>query len=311
MRTVVFIIATVFIALYPLDSFAEEQAASLFQEGLACFEQIDFTCARNKLSKAEALESESQPGSKTHIEILKHLANTQAALSDQDSAVESFKKLLLYQPDFRLGEEDVSPKIMRLFTLALESIKPVEEIPAEPEFVEGDVEFLAGEMEIVYTPPPDPFEKQHRFSAGIETSAAFLLGDDTDSYNHGLLVEGGFRGRIIKGFHLGGALVYQFHKDKNSEGDIHLLGAALEPSYCFEFRSYSIDIAGNLGLATFGRGNINDELSLLFRLKFAALYRITPQISLGLIAGPGSAVLLSRKAASYFITTGLIFKGSF
>ena len=75
-------------------------------------------------------------------------------------------------------------------------------------------------------------------------------------------------------------------------------------------KSWGIKLPVGLGPAFYGRGNLSDEIGLMWRVDPEGYVRIVDNLSLCFKAGPGGVVLFDRPASSYFMTLGITIAGT-
>jgi len=294
---------------------ASQEAEKLFQAGLICFGEIDFECALENLKKAEEIEAAHNPDSRRHVEILRYLAYTQIALEDNESALDSFSRLLEAAPEYRLNAAEESPKIIMLFEAALARRKP--EVEEKQTRIEGEVTIPTGEIEIIVKQTskegkkPEPFSSLPGLIFGGELGAAFTFGEDSDYYHPGISVETYAAVKVHSNVHLGGALYYMFLPDKADAGAFNMLAAAFNPHFSYAQKRFWLDISGDIGPAMLGRGGIADEWGLLLRAKPGLYYRTGENLSVGVNLSPGGLILFNRSAASFYLGAGLDIRGGF
>ncbi len=111
---------------------------STYRAGLACFDQLDFSCA------IELLGAAAQSGATDKnrlVDIYRKLAESHLALGQRKEAVLDFIALLEIQPAYDITSAGVSPKIIDALDQARQRIEKDKPIPVEPPSKPAGIEF--------------------------------------------------------------------------------------------------------------------------------------------------------------------------
>jgi len=260
------------------DSWAQapSQPDNTYRAGLACFEQLDFSCAIELLSAA----AQSGAADKNRlVDIYRKLAESHLALGQRKEAVSDFIALLEIQPAYTITSAGISPKIIDALDQARQRLEKTKPIPAEPN-----------------RPPSEPAGIEFGFTAGVE----LLVGEDKRLLKAGPVfeIEGNF---VISGpWRAGFGLRYTFHDLSENNSSMHLGGAWASFGGDWMLGPVHLAALGGLGIAYFGIPNEEGKTNLLIPLRFSAGLSIGSGVQLGLVLEPGWLLSLADSLKSSF-----------
>ena len=314
---VVSAVASIYVCIIFGSTIAAAQgngSEELFREALVCYGEINFHCSLDKLGKSRDAELSGENDKGRLTEIYRYMAYSQVALGREAEALESFRNIIVINPDFMLPPEKVSPKIYRLYLQA----KREEErrgLPPKPPEEKPPDEVKPAVIDKEPQPPASgsgkPGVKLPAGFAGICGSAAFLTRSaDTDRYHVGMSVDSVFGFRLPMGFFMGGEIFYLRHEAKAGEKNLNAVGVMARASWTYEVSRFWLQAPLGLGIMTYGRGNASDEQGLAWRIDPGFYARFTRHVAVGINVGPGGVFAFERSAASVFFTTGMSILGT-
>ena len=297
---------------------ANNQAEALFREGLVCYGEINFACAKNKLESALTLEGAGANRERL-IEIQRYLAYSLVALGETGGARQSFERILALDPAFRIDATTVSPKISGLFAevrrswllaQSRESKPPEVLVAAKPEPKPQEAASPPSEPQKPVTPPIVAPAPKHL--AGMDFAASFPLQKrDREAFHPGFALGPHLLWPL--GFGLFGGLALDFRLLPKRESPSHLyeLGLFARFAYRAEAGSFRFLLPLSLGPALFGRGNPAKNVGLAAGLAPAFLWRLAPNWEAGPRVGFQSTLDPTNRHASSTFELGLGVHGLF
>jgi tetratricopeptide (TPR) repeat protein len=264
-----------FFSNHPTDSRAQNppKQDSTYRAGLACFDQLDFSCAIELLGAA----AKSGATDKNRlVDIYRKLAESHLALGQRKEAVLDFIDLLEIEPAYDITSVGVSPKIIDALDQARQRIKKDKPIPVEPPSKPAGIEF------------------------GLTAGAELLIGDDKRLLKTGPVfeIEGNF---VVSGpWRAGFGLRYTFHELSENSSSLHLGGAWASFGGDWQLGSVHLAALAGLGVAYFGIPNEEGKTNLVIPLRFSAGLSIGSGIQLGLVLEPNWLLSLDDSLKSSF-----------
>lgn len=297
---------------------AEGSSEALFREGLVCYGEINFACAKSKLESA--LAQEGAGGNRERlIEIHRYLAYSQVALGELGGARQSFERILSLDPAFTLDDASVSPKISGLFAEVRRSwalAQSLESAPKEPKAPEKAPP-LAPEKAPEPSPPPPlpeppkPLPAPKRL-AGADLAASFLLqAKDRRAFHPGLALAPYLLWPLGFGVYGGLALEFRFFAKRKSVDPLYELGLFARFAYRVEAGSFRFLLPLSLGPTMFGRGSPAKRLGLAAGVHPSFMWLLTKSLEFGPQFGLRSTLDPQNGHASGSFELGLGLHGLF
>ncbi len=311
MRLFVFLVLTLFLTLSTAVAQSPD-SENLFREALICYGELNYSCTLDKLTQAEEIASRSKDKTYSLSDIYEYKAYTLVALGREAEAEASFRSLMRLNPDFVLSEQQVSPKIYRVYKkakLEMETLRPpvVVEPAPKPEQIPEVAPVPEPPIEPVSEPPRWPIIQR---AAGASAGAAFLVGNDTDYFNVGYFVSASAEAAVGQGFTLGGRIWFQQHAGKDDNRNLNVLGILFNPAWNYHLSRFWMQIPVAVGPVFFGWDGIDDRAGLIWLFDPAFFVRLHANVAIGLNVGPGGVVRFEPAESSTFLMTGLKLIGS-
>ncbi len=293
---------------------ALQECRRWFQEGLICYGNLDYQCARSKFRQASQRATEDLPKHE-RLEIERYLAITFIALGEEKPAKDCFVRMLERDRDARMDAERVSPKVFMLFEKVRRTW--LAEHPPEPEEKPEAIENKPSpeEKPAKDNTPESQENSEEKLPRGESPDAlrwvefrlacAVLGGSEMETFGVG------FQGGLALLWNFPGTpwfvspfIEYQAHPFSSSQA-LHHLQAGSEFGYHLQFGKIHLLLPVGTGVGFIGRGGISDEVGLGWRVHPAVHVAIGQTWSIGFGLGPRGVILLNRKGSSTYFVAGM------
>lgn len=268
---------------------ADRQKAAEFEKrGVICYEELNYGCAQRALEGALALHETER----AH----QYLAFTLVALGKEQEAADHFYRIFELTPDYRLSRKAVSPKIYRVYRLALRRYEA--QVAARDATILGEgrqkvEEFFSGLVNPIQEEGVSWYaiDLSDRLYTELDVGFALLAGDDfnglSDAFEMGLT----FGGRVLYGLNehlvVGPDVRYSMHLQRNQVGPVSLdilnVGAQVRMQEITEVFLFYLSFGGG---ATFsGLDSIGDRDGWYVAPHLGVHAIVTNRLSLGASGG--------------------------
>ncbi len=264
------------------DDRTPERAGDAFSAGLACYEQLDFSCAVDLLTAAawQAEPAERRRWGRIH----RLLAESHLALGQRDEAVAVFVRLLRGRRDFAIDEPGVSPKILAALDQARRRL--ARETTAD-------------------RAPAAAAEPERSLSLDLAGSAQFLVGRDADRLHTGGGLELALLYRYTSHWLLGGGARWAVHSLAGADRRLHLGAGWAGAGPCWSLGPLELAGVVGLGVGHFGVPQRDSRTALLLVGRLGASWRVHPRLALGLFFAPSGWICPDGPDNSLTFAVGL------
>ncbi len=263
-----------------------------YKAGVACFDQLDFTCAIDLLTAASYSTKPSQAD--RWCDIFTKLAESHLALGQQELAVEDFSKLLKGVSDFRISRPGTSPKILEALQEARRRIS---------ESLTKDVS--SSEKNSFQKAKRKHPESVSNVALSVEVGAEFLSGQDKSLLDTGPVLSLELLHEYSHPWIIGGGIRWSIHGVSSSDDSIFILSAWAGGGLSVtlgSFRLYGLlCIGGGWFAITGGDG----RGGLVIPLRLGAGWQISQNWGLGLAFTPSWILTFGDFLSSVTFDTSL------
>jgi tetratricopeptide (TPR) repeat protein len=258
-------------------------AADAFRAGVACYQQLDFSCAVDLLTAAawQAEPADQRRWGRIH----RLLAESHLALGQRDEAVAVFVRLLRGRPDYAIDEPGVSPKILA----ALEQARRQ----------------LARESIASRTTAPGAAGPDRPLLLDLTGSAQFLVGRDADRLHTGGGLELALLYRYTTHWLLGGGARWAMHSLAGADRRLHLGAGWAGAGPCWSLGPLELAGVAGLGVGHFGVPQQDSRTALLLVARLSAHWQVHPRLALGLAFAPSGWICPDGPDSSLTFAVGL------
>ncbi len=258
-------------------------AADAYRAGLACYQQLDFSCAVDLLTAAAW---QADPADRRRwCRIHRLLAESHLALGQRDEAVAAFVRLLGSRPDYAIDEPGVSPKILAALEQARRQL---------------DRESTSGRASA-----SGAGQTEHPLQLDLAGSAQFLVGRDADRLHTGGGLELALLYRYTSHWLLGGGARWSVHSLAGADRQLHLGAGWAGAGPCWSFGPLELTGVVGLGVGHFGVPQRDSRTALLLVGRLGASWRVHPRLALGLFFAPSGWICPDGLDSSLTFAVGL------
>ena len=275
--------------------------------GVACYRNLDLSCARARLEKAlAAFSPEKDENFIAHVSQARQmLALIFVAMDALEKAEREFKTLITLNPDYELPVGEHPPKVEYVFERARKSVAATVQKARRPPVAKPPVKKPPEKPEVRPTKTKTTSRKKpqplYSLSAGARLVA--LFGDDADSVESGPGAVMEFGLRTSRWLVLLAGFSYSYHPLVSDSAALQSMSLSLGGQAGFELGLIELRTGIEMGALAMGTRDRYDHWGFLFSLRASVAWPFAKAWALSLSVNP--SLVKTAGGMSFFLPVGL------